>query len=88
MTPSLGDQREASYFSGRKENALRAELLRKFSETWTAIEQLFKVQEWIEKLWYMEYYAAVKKKKKRGISYLWDIMDGPGEYYSKLNKPI
>ena len=51
------------------------------------------VEEWIKQLWYaytMKHYPAVKQKdkKKKKNSYLWDSMDGRGEYYTKCNNPF
>ena len=49
------------------------------------------VDEWIKKLWdiyTMEFYLAVKKKKKERKMYPWDSTDGPGKHYAKWNKPV
>ena len=43
------------------------------------------VDEWIKQLWNiytMEYYSAVKKRKKENFT-LCNSMDGPGEHYAK-----
>ena len=45
-------------------------------------------REWIKQLWgiyTMEYYSAIKKKENFTLC---NSMDGPGEHYSKWNKPV
>ena len=56
------------------------------AESWKQRKGL-SVDEWITKRCYiytMEYYAAEKKKE---FLLLWH-MDGTGDYYAKLNKPV
>ena len=46
------------------------------------------VDEWIKQLWdiyTMEFYSATKKEENFTLC---DSMDGPGEHYTKWNKPV
>ena len=46
------------------------------------------VDEWIKKAVMYLHNGILLVHKKEGTLTLWNSMDGPGEHYAKLNKPV